>query len=162
MKTWMVLAALAALTSPAHAQHAASAANMVLLGHHDLQGRSAYQPVIHEQNGRWIAYVGHHGGRAMNSLTGREEDSGTSIVEVTDPRKPRYLAHIPGELHQSHDHADELLRPGRAWLSSLIRLRFPPAHKSQPAFGKAGRQKRLIDRGCRLTRKQARCVFARH
>jgi len=97
MKTWMVLATLVAFSPPGHAQHAASASNMALLGHHDLQGRSAYQPVIHEQNGRWIAYVGHHGGRAVNSLTGREEDSGTSIVDVTDPRKPRYLAHIPGE-----------------------------------------------------------------
>ncbi|HSU64295.1 MAG TPA: hypothetical protein VLJ12_10560 [Burkholderiales bacterium] len=97
MKTWMVLATLVAFSPLGHAQHAASASNMALLGHHDLQGRSAYQPVIHEQNGRWIAYVGHHGGRAVNSLTGREEDSGTSIVDVTDPRKPRYLAHIPGE-----------------------------------------------------------------
>src|SRR5207249_11516312 len=96
MKSWMVLATLVAFTPPGHAQHAASASNMTLLGHHDLQGRSAYQPVIHEQNGRWIAYVGHHGGRAVNLLTGRAEDSGTSIVDVTDPRKPRYLAHIPG------------------------------------------------------------------
>ncbi len=98
MKT--VLSAAAALSlcwNAAWAQHPASASNMTLLGHQDLQGRSAYQPVIHEQNGRWIAYVGHHGGRAVNSLTGREEDSGTSIVEVTDPRKPRYLAHIPGQ-----------------------------------------------------------------
>jgi len=51
MKTWMVLATR--WRSPRlHAQHAASSSNMALLGHHDLQGRSAYQPVIHEQNGR--------------------------------------------------------------------------------------------------------------
>src|SRR5437588_7158141 len=110
MKTWMVLATLVAVTSPGHAQHAASASNMVLLGHHDLQGRSAYQPVIHEQNGRWIAYVGHHGGRAVNSLTGREEDSGTSIVDVTDPRKPRYLAHIPGEPGQAEPGGAQMAR----------------------------------------------------
>src|SRR3989441_9469782 len=110
MKSWMVLATLVAFTPPGHAQPAARASNMALLGHHDLQGRSAYQPVIHEQNGRWIAYVGHHGGRAVNSLTGREEDSGTSLVEVTDPRKPRYLAHIPGEPGQGEPGGAQLVR----------------------------------------------------
>ena len=70
---------------------------MTLVGHEELQGRSAYQPILHQQGGRWIAYVGHHGGKAMNPLTGRQEDNGTSIVDVTDPRAPRYLAHIPGE-----------------------------------------------------------------
>ncbi len=76
--------------------HAAEQMNMALLGHDDLQGRSAYQPVIHRQGSRWIAYVGHHGGRAPNPLTGRVEDNGTSIVDVTDPRRPIYLHHIPG------------------------------------------------------------------
>jgi hypothetical protein len=110
MKTWMVLATLVAFTPLGHAQHAASSSNMALLGHHDLQGRSAYQPVIHEQNGRWIAYVGHHGGRDLNSLTGREEDNGTSIVDVTDPRKPRYLAHIPGEPGQAETGGAQMVR----------------------------------------------------
>src|SRR2546426_170650 len=36
MKCWMVLATLVAFTPPGHAQHAASASNMALLGHHDL------------------------------------------------------------------------------------------------------------------------------
>jgi hypothetical protein len=71
--------------------------DMELVGAHGLQGRSAYQPVIQQQGERWVAYVGHHAGRATNPLTGREEDNGTSIVEVTDPRAPRLLAHIPGE-----------------------------------------------------------------
>ena len=70
---------------------------MRLIGHNDLQGRSGYHPVINLQSGRWIAYVGHHGGRHPNPLTGVEEFNGTSILDVTDPRKPRYLAHIPGE-----------------------------------------------------------------
>src|SRR3989442_7191571 len=69
----------------AHAQHRASASNMTLLGHDDLQARSAYQPVVHAQGERWIAYVGHHGGRTLNRLTGRDEDNGTSIIEETDP-----------------------------------------------------------------------------
>ena len=76
--------------------HGAEARDMELVGHDDLQGRSAYQPTIHKQGGRFIAYVGHHGGKARNPLTGAEEDNGTSIVDVTDPARPRYLAHIPG------------------------------------------------------------------
>ena len=76
--------------------HGAEAQDMELVGHDDLQGRSAYQPTIHRQGGRVLAYVGHHGGRARNPLTGAEEDNGTSIVDVTDPARPRYLTHIPG------------------------------------------------------------------
>jgi hypothetical protein len=70
--------------------------NMELVGLDDLQARSAYQPVVHRQGDRWIAYVGHHGGEAQNKLTGKVEPNGTSIVDVTDPRHPRYLHHIPG------------------------------------------------------------------
>ena len=70
--------------------------NMHLVGHNDLQGRSAYQPEIKKQGNRWIAYVGHHGGSAINPMTGKEEAHGTSIVDVTDPKNPKYLAHIPG------------------------------------------------------------------
>src|SRR2546422_6444801 len=95
MKSWMVLATLVAFTPPGHAQHAASASNMALLGHHDLQGRSAYQPVIHEQNGRWIAYVGHHGGGAPDSLPRRGEESGASIGHVSDPPQPPPLPPTP-------------------------------------------------------------------
>ena len=70
--------------------------NMALVGHSDLQGRSAYQPIIINENGREIAYVGHHTGTAMNSLTGVVEPNGTSIIDVTDPANPKYLSHIPG------------------------------------------------------------------
>jgi len=71
--------------------------NMELVGYSDLQGRSSYQPTIHKQGNRWIAYIGHHGGSALNPLTGQMEDNGTSIVDVTDPKNPKYLAHIPGD-----------------------------------------------------------------
>jgi hypothetical protein len=76
----------------------ARAKNMALVGMNDLQARSAYQPVIdfNETAGRWIAYVGHHDGTAVNPLTGVDEPNGTSIVDVTDPAHPRYLHHIPG------------------------------------------------------------------
>src|SRR5246127_1522099 len=75
----------------------AEAKDMALVGYDGLQNRSAYQPVIHHQGNRWIAYIGHHGGSAMNPLTGKMEDNGTSIVDVTDPKAPKYLAHIPGD-----------------------------------------------------------------
>ncbi len=77
------------------------ASNMRLVGYNDLQHRSAYQPVVQHQGNRYIAYVGHHGGtpdvpNPLNPLTGQNEFSGTSIVDVTDPAHPQYLAHIPG------------------------------------------------------------------
>ena len=75
--------------------------NMRLVGYNDLQARSAYQPTIHHQGDRWIAYIGHHGGtldipKPVNALTGQLEFNGTSIVDVSDPAHPKYLAHIPG------------------------------------------------------------------
>ncbi|MDB5546112.1 MAG: hypothetical protein JWO64_3261, partial [Hyphomicrobiales bacterium] len=78
------------------------AVNMRLVGANDLQARSAYQPTIHKQGNRYIAYIGHHGGteadpKPTNPLTGQAEFNGTSIVDVTDPQKPVYLFHIPGE-----------------------------------------------------------------
>ena len=77
------------------------ARNMRLVGCNDLQARSAYQPIIHKQGDRYIAYVGHHGGtqavpKPVNPLNGQAEFNGTSIIDVTDPKQPKYLAHIPG------------------------------------------------------------------
>ncbi len=77
------------------------AKNMRLVGYSDLQARSAYQPVIHKQGNRYIAYIGHHGGtpeipKPRNPLTGQDEYNGTSIIDVTDPAHPKYLKHIPG------------------------------------------------------------------
>jgi hypothetical protein len=79
--------------------HGSDHENMRLLGMDDLQARSAYQPTIHHhaKGDRWIAYVGHHGGSAVNPLTGEEEPNDTSLVDVTNPRRPRYVHHIPGE-----------------------------------------------------------------
>jgi hypothetical protein len=86
---------LALAVAPALAQSPESH-DMRLVGQHDLQARSAYQPLIVKQGERFIAYVGHHGGRKLNPLTGAEELNGTSILDVTDPRTPKYLHHIPG------------------------------------------------------------------
>src|ERR1700676_517773 len=87
---------LGGFSTEAAAQQAEKS-NMELIGSNDLQGRSAYQPAIHKQGERWIAYIGHNAGTQRNALTGKPESNGTSIVEVTDPKRPKYLAHIPGE-----------------------------------------------------------------
>lgn len=71
------------------------AMNMALLGTHDLQGRSAYQPVIHNYGGRHVLFVGHHEGQATNPATGQVETNGLSILDVTDPALPVMLAHVP-------------------------------------------------------------------
>src|ERR1051326_2796327 len=74
--------ACAALAAPASAQmqkigDPPEANNMRLVGYSDLQARSAYQPTIHHQGDRWIAYIGHHGGtpeipKPRNPLTDRK------------------------------------------------------------------------------------------
>ena len=89
--------------------------NMRLVGYNDLQARSAYQPVIHHQGDRWIAYIGHHGGteqvpKPFNPITRQNEDNGTSVIDVTDPKKPKYLTHIPGEPGMSEQGGAQMVR----------------------------------------------------
>jgi hypothetical protein len=103
-----VLFASAIMIAPAVAQQAPKvgdppeASNMRLVGMNDLQARSAYQPIIHRQGDRLIAYVGHHGGtrdvpKPINPINNQPEFNGTSIIDVTDPKNPKYLFHIPGQ-----------------------------------------------------------------
>ena len=107
----MTIAAVAiALGAGVAAQHRSESRDMELVGYSDLQSRTAYQPIIHRQRDRWIAYVGHHGGVQPNPLTGKPENNGTSIVDVTDPRRPRYLAHIPGEEGQAEAGGAQMVR----------------------------------------------------
>jgi hypothetical protein len=68
---------------------------MRLVGQHDLQARSAYQPIVHAYGDRRILFVGHHAGEALNPMTGAVERNGLSILDVTDPAAPVYLAHAP-------------------------------------------------------------------
>jgi hypothetical protein len=119
----LVLSALAAGRAASQTPprgHGAEAHDMELVGHDDLQGRAAYQPTIHTQGGRVIAYVGHHGGRVRNPLTGVDEDNGTSIVDVTDPARPRYLVHIPGPAGGPEQGGAQMARVcdrrGKTWL----------------------------------------------
>jgi len=108
------------LIVPAAAQsqkvgEAPEAKNMRLVGYNDLQARSAYQPTIHKQGNRYIAYVGHHGGtpdvpKPVNKLTGQPEFNGTSILDVTDPANPKYLRHIPGLEGHYEDGGAQMVR----------------------------------------------------
>ena len=94
------------MPNPDRPDNQAEAWNMKVVGFHNLQARSAYQPTIVEQNGRWIAYIGLHGGTRMNPMTSQLENNGTAIVDVTDPREPKFLVHIPDRkstrLNSSH------------------------------------------------------------
>jgi hypothetical protein len=98
------------LAQQRQAGSAAEQRDMTLVGYSDLQARSAYQPTIHRQGGRYIAYIGHHGGAQANPLTGATEKNGTSIIDVTNPRAPRYLAHIPGEDGQGEQGGAQMTR----------------------------------------------------
>jgi hypothetical protein len=70
--------------------------NTELLGYDSLDGRSTYQPLVMHQGDRYIAYMAHHAGCAIDRLNGQTEVNGTSIIDVTDPRHPIYLHHIVG------------------------------------------------------------------
>ena len=78
-----------------HAAPYENAVNLRLVGHDDLQARSAYQPIVHNYGERRILFVGHHAGQAPNPATGKVERNGLSIVDVTNPASPVYLAHVP-------------------------------------------------------------------
>jgi hypothetical protein len=70
--------------------------NMKVEGFNDNQARPIYQPLIVNQDGREIMYNGNLAGTATNPLTGVSESNGTSIIDVTNVKKPKFLFHIPG------------------------------------------------------------------
>ena len=94
---WLWVGACVLSVSPALAQEQKigappEASNMKLVGWNDLQARSAYQPTIHKQGERYIAYIGHHGGTddvptPVNPMTGKPENNGSSPVS---PRRSAY------------------------------------------------------------------------
>jgi hypothetical protein len=81
---------------PPNAWDKESAWNMKVEGFNDNQGRPIYQPLIVNQNGREILYLGNLTGNLLNPLTGKVEPNGTSIVDVTDVKHSKFLFHIPG------------------------------------------------------------------
>jgi len=109
--TWIAVGTLGIARDYAvSAQQRAQAHNMQLVGFSDLQARSAYQPVIHRHGDRWVAYIGHHGGSQINPMTGQQESNGTSILDVTNPKTPIYLVHIPGEPGQGEAGGAQMVR----------------------------------------------------
>ena len=83
------------------------AQNVRLVGYHDLQGRESLvvTTLSDPANGSWV-YVGHHESYwdskpKMNSITGREDWNGTSILNVDDPAKPNLVWHIPNETNRN-------------------------------------------------------------
>ena len=104
MNRWIALSIAAGLVAGAAGElpaqtggagHGEERFNTRLVGTNDLQARSAYQPLPVRQGARRILYVGHHAGETLNPLTGAVEPHGTSVVDVTAPDSPVYLAHIP-------------------------------------------------------------------
>ena len=72
--------------------------NMQIVGFQDNQGRpSSDDGWIENQNGRYIAYVANSPGKGQNPLTGKVENNGTTLIDVTDVAHPRLLSHIPTE-----------------------------------------------------------------
>ena len=45
-----------------------------------------------------------------NALSRQKENNGTSIIDVTDPKKPRYLAHVPGEQGKAEQGGSQMVR----------------------------------------------------
>lgn len=83
------------------------AQNVRLVGHNDLQGRTALVTTTKSDavNGNWV-YIGHHDSfhdekPLMNPITGKMEFNGTSILEISDPAKPRYVWHIPNPTNRN-------------------------------------------------------------
>ncbi|MCA1586794.1 MAG: hypothetical protein LC791_19150 [Acidobacteria bacterium] len=86
---------------------AEDAQNVRLVGHNDLQGRTALVVTTKSDpaNGNWV-YVGHHDSfrdekPLSNPITGKMEFNGTSILETSDPSKPRLVWHIPNETNRN-------------------------------------------------------------
>jgi hypothetical protein len=100
-------AAAAAETAATQDPMSDGAQNVRLVGYNDLQGRTALVTTTKSDpvNGNWV-YIGHHDSfhdekPLMNPITGKMEFNGTSIVDISDPAKPRYVWHIPNETNRN-------------------------------------------------------------
>src|SRR5439155_1749595 len=93
------LALISLAAGPASSQaprgHGAEARDMELVGHDDLQGRSAYQPTIHKQGGRFIAYLVSGDLAKTDPLqagpSGWRTARMTKIYDLSDPAKPIFV-----------------------------------------------------------------------
>ena len=48
--------------------------------------------------------------KPVNPLTGAQEFNGTSIIDVTDPHQPKYVAHLPGDAGNYEDGGAQMVR----------------------------------------------------
>ena len=64
--------------------HESYAKGIELIGFHDLKGKPGFQMAMQEVEGRYYLYLGHF------------RDSGWTILDVTDPSKPRYVRFLEG------------------------------------------------------------------
>ena len=60
------------------------AKNIELIGYHDLNGKPGFQMAMQEVDGKYYLYVAHF------------KSSGWTILEVTDPARPRFVKFVPG------------------------------------------------------------------
>ena len=82
--------------------------------------------MIHQQGDRWIAYVGHHGGKPkLNPLTGTMEHNGTSIVDVTDPAEPEVPRAHPGRGRRGRS------RAARRWCGCATAATLPKGDRNK-------------------------------
>jgi hypothetical protein len=86
---------------PAIATASAESENVRLVGYNDMQGRYALEVKTKSDpaNGNWV-YVGHVPNAGLkaglfNPITRQQEWNGTSIVEISDPARPKLVWHIP-------------------------------------------------------------------
>src|SRR5437899_11220722 len=86
-------AAVPAASQPTPRGHGAEAHDMELVGHDELQGRSAYQPTIHPQRGSFLSCHGHPRGRGRNRLTGVAREKGTAFVDIHVASRLAFLSH---------------------------------------------------------------------
>src|SRR5262249_52837081 len=96
-----------AQSKPAADPYADGARNVRLVGYNDLQGREALVVTTKSDpaNGNWV-YVGHHesywdGKPKLNPITGKMEWNGTSILEISNPSKPKLVWHIPNDSNRN-------------------------------------------------------------
>lgn len=94
------LATIALAGSVTYPPEAPLAHNMKLVGWHPIDGRPAYHPHIQKQGSKWILYIAEHvtvkDTTKTPPVTFGPFGNGTSILDVTDPAKPKLLAHLPG------------------------------------------------------------------
>jgi len=73
-----------------------------LVGYNDVQGRETLQvtTMYDAATNKYWAFIGHHNrpgfvGIHFNPITNQNEENGTTILDITDPKHPTVVVHIP-------------------------------------------------------------------